>query len=71
MVLDGLDRSGRPVATFPPILVPRSLHGANLWETKKRIKQNPLTTFFLLFALWTPDFLILDLKFGFYAKKHC
>ena len=35
VVLEGLERSGRPVATFPSVLVPRSLHGANLWETKK------------------------------------
>ena len=69
VVLDGLERSGRPVATFPPILVPRSLHGANLWETKKMVfRKKYLNSFFLFFALWTPDFLILDLKFGFYVK---
>ena len=37
---------------------------------KNGFQNYDLTTLFLNFALQTPDFVILELKFGFYAKNH-
>ena len=62
VVLDGLERSGRPVATFPPILVPRSLHGANLWDSKKMDLTNISEYAF-------PNFCPLDAGFPYFGPE--
>ena len=70
-VLEGLERSGRPVRKLSP-----GVHQNWSWgqramtkKTKLILKIIVLNSFFLIFPFWMPDLLILDLKIGFLIKN--